>query len=180
MTTRPSVARLPPQRSQTSTGPGQRPPPLRTHSQQFASSSPTRRGNEPFVDLTFDGDAARSRLGNTPLRLEISTDSKHADVESPKPLSLATPTWRPPHPPRGRPRLPFDVASVGRPGAQDGGQHEVTYKPMPLPARPGQYAPPVVEKQRPVPTHTAKKDARPKPYTLEVPAAAPRYSPNGT
>ncbi|KAI9050465.1 hypothetical protein LZ554_005628 [Drepanopeziza brunnea f. sp. 'monogermtubi'] len=174
MTTRPSVARQPPQHSLSSTGPTQRPPPLRAPSQQFSSSSPTRRGNESFVDLTFEGgDAARPRLGNSRLRVEISTDPRQSDIKSPKSFLAATP-------PRGRPQLPFDVPSAGQRGAQEGGQHAITIKPMPLPVRPGQHAPPTSEKPRPVPTSTtAKKDARPKPYNLEVPAIAPHYSPNG-
>jgi mediator of RNA polymerase II transcription subunit 12 len=52
-------------------------------------------------------------------------------------------------------------------------------RPMPLPARPGQHAPPAVDKARTTLGSSAKKDARPKPYILEVPAAAPHYSPNG-
>ncbi|KAG4443322.1 hypothetical protein IFR05_001191 [Cadophora sp. M221] len=182
MTTRP-VGRQPPQRSLSSTGAiHQRPPPHRTHSQQFTSSSPTRRGNDGgLVDLTFDGEVARPRIGTSRLRVEISTDSKQADVvESPRPSSAVTPTWRPSLPPRGRPQLHFDVPSVINPrSAQEGGQHDNTIKPMPLPVRPGQHAPPLSGKQRPLLTNTNKKDARPKPYTLEVPAIAPHYSPNG-
>ncbi|KAH7333493.1 RNA polymerase-like protein II mediator complex component Srb8 [Rhexocercosporidium sp. MPI-PUGE-AT-0058] len=181
MTTRP-VGRQPPQRSLSSTGAiHQRPPPHRTHSQQFTSSSPTRRGNDGgFVDLTVDGELSRPRIGTSRLRVEISTDAKQADVvESPRPSSTATPTWKPALPPRGRPQLHFDVPSVINPrSAQEGGQHDITIKPMPLPARPGQYAPPLSGKQRPLPTNPNKKDARPKPYTLEVPPMAPHYSPN--
>ncbi|KAH7386149.1 RNA polymerase-like protein II mediator complex component Srb8 [Cadophora sp. MPI-SDFR-AT-0126] len=182
MTTRP-VGRQPPQRSLSSTGAIlQRPPPLRTHSQQFTSSSPTRRGNEGgFGDLTFDGEVARPRIGTSRLRVEVSTESKQADaVESPRPLSAATPTWKPSLPPRGRPQLHFDVPSVINPrSAQEEGQYDTTIKPMPLPVRPGQYVPPLSGKQRPLPVNTNKKDARPKPYTLEVPAIAPHYPPNG-
>ena len=186
MTSRPSVGQ-PPRRSLSSTNAIQRPPPHRTLSQQFSSSSPTRRGNEGFVDLTFDGDAALGRhgprIGTSRLRVEISKDSKASEmVESPKPISDATPTWRPSLPPRGRPKLHFDVPSVGnlspRP-LQEEGQNEAAIKPMPLPVRPGQYPPPSSEKVRSAPNNVAKKDARPKPYVLEVPTAAPYYSPNG-
>lgn len=184
MTSRPPMGRQPPQRSLSSST-LQRPPPHRTLSQQFSSSSPTRRGNEGLVDLTFDGDTARHgpRVGTSRLRVEISKDSKASEiVDSPKPLSDATPTWRPSLPPRGRPQLHFDVPSVSnlspRP-AQEGGQNEVAIKPMPLPVRPGQHPPPSSEKSRPAPSNAAKKDARPKPYVLEVPTAAPHYPPNG-
>jgi mediator of RNA polymerase II transcription subunit 12 len=184
MTTRPSVGRQPPQRSLSSTNPVQRPAPHRSHSQQF-TSSPTRRGPENFVDLTFDGDTAatRPRIGASRLRVEISTDVKAIEiVESPKPSSASTPTWKPSLPPRGRPQLHFDVPSVSnlspRP-AQDGAQNETVIKPMPLPVRPGKRDPPALEKARPSTTSSGKKDARPKPYVLETPAAAPHYPPNG-
>ena len=161
-----------------------RPAPNRTLSQQFSSSSPTRQG---FVDLTFDGDGTLGRhaprIGTSRLRVEISKDSRASEtVESPKPASDTTPTWRPSLPPRGRPQLHFDVPSVSnlspRP-AQDGGHNEVMIKPMPLPVRP-RHAPPSSQKTRSAPNNTAKKDARPKPYVLEVPADAPHYSPDGT
>lgn len=187
MTSRPSVGRQGPQRSLSSTNALQRPPPHRTLSQQFSSSSPTRRGNEGFVDLTFDESVlARHgpRVGTSRLRVEISKDSGPSEmVESPKPISDAAPTWRPSLPPRGRPQLHFDVPSISNLSphpAQDGGQNEVTIKPMPLPVRPGQHAPPSSEKSRAAPSNAAKKDARPKPYILEVPTAAPHYSPNGS
>ncbi|CZS98208.1 related to SRB8-DNA-directed RNA polymerase II holoenzyme and Srb10 CDK subcomplex subunit [Rhynchosporium agropyri] len=182
MTTRP-MGRQPPQRSLSSTAAiHQRPPPNRTQSQQFTSSSPTRRGNDGgLVDLALDGDVARPRIGTSRLRVEISTDSKQADgPDSSRPSSAATPTWRPSLPPRGRTQLHFNVPSVliSR-AAQEGGHQDSTIKPMPLPVRPGQHVPPPARKERPLPTSTSKKDARPKPYTLEVPAIAPRYTPNG-
>lgn len=183
MTSRPGLGR-PPQRSLSSTNAIQRPPPHRTLSQQFSSSSPTRRGNDPFVDLTFDGDTALGRhaprIGTSRLRVEVSKDSKPTEmVESPKPSSDVTPTWRPSLPPRGRPQFHFDLpigSSLSPRPAQDS---EAIPKPMPLPVRPGQHAPPVSGKSRAAPSTTVKKDARPKPYVLEVPAAAPTYSPNG-
>jgi mediator of RNA polymerase II transcription subunit 12 len=187
MTTRPNVGRQPPQRSLSSTNAIQRPAPHRSLSQQFPSSSPTRRAPENFVDLTFEGDAALARhgprIGTSRLRVEISTDSKTADIyESPKPSSASTPTWRPSLPPRGRPQLHFDVPSVSHPSprsAQDGAPTEAIIKPMPLPVRPGKHALPVTEKSRAAATSLVKKDVRPKPYVLETPSAAPRYPPNG-
>lgn len=139
------------------------------------------------MDLTSDGDPAPGRhgprIGTSRLRVEISTDSKAADLhESPKPTSASTPTWKPSLPPRGRPQLHFDVPSVSnlspRP-SQDGTQNEAIIKPMPLPVRPGKRVPPTAEKSRPTPASSVKKDGRPKPYTLEIPALAPRYPPNG-
>lgn len=180
------MGRQAPQRSLSSTNAIQRPTPHRTLSQQFSSSSPTRRGSDNFVDLTSDGDAAqaRPRIGTSRLRVEISTDSNPSDnvYESPKPSSASTPTWKPSLPPRGRPQLPFDTLGISnlspRP-AQDGSQNELVIKPMPLPVRPGKHAPPTSEKARSSTANTLKKDARPRPYVLETPTAAPRYSPNG-
>ncbi|KUJ07380.1 RNA polymerase-like protein II mediator complex component Srb8 [Mollisia scopiformis] len=164
-----------------------RPSPHRTLSQKFPSSSPTRRTNDVLIDLTVDADAAgrhAPRIGTSRLRLEVSTDSKSALVESPAPTSDSTSTWKPslPIPPRGRPVLHFDVPSVSnlspRP-SQDGGQDESTIKPMPLPVRPRQHAPPALGKSRHPAGASVKKDVRPKPYVLEVPTIAPHYPPNG-
>lgn len=122
------------------------------------------------------------RNGGSRLKLEVSKDSTPSLVESPKPTPAATPTWGPSVPPRGRPQLHFDVpreSNLSPRAAQEGGQNTTPLKPMPLPVRPGQHVPPAVEKGRSAPVNAAKKDGRPKPYTLEVPAAASRYSPNG-
>jgi len=203
MTTRPSLGgpQRQPQRS-LSANITQRPPPNRTLSQQFSPSSPVRRNNEGFGDAVFEGsDVAPGRYGTLPregsrLKLEIGKDSRTTPnnnnnnicsgsgsssglVESPRPADL-TPTWRPSQPPRGRPQLHFDVPSISNLSprlAQEGGS-EGTIKPMPLPRRPGLHVPPTVEKTRPI--LMAKKDARPKPFTLETPAIAPHYSPNST
>jgi hypothetical protein len=192
MTTRPGQPERPPNarsvsRSLSTTNVTQRPAPHRSLSQQFPSSSPTRRTtNEGFVDLTLDGpDGVMGRtIPRSRLNLEIGKGSKAEDVvESPKPTSDLTPTWKPSQPPRGRPLLHFDVPSVSNlspRAAQERGQNEATIKPMPLPVRPGQHAPPTTaEKVRSAPSNLGRKDARPKPYVLEVPSAAPRYSPNG-
>lgn len=192
MTSRASIGqgpREPLQRSFSSTSTFSRPSPHRTLSQQFSSSSPTRRANDGLVDLTLDGDTAgrhAPRIGTSRLRLEVSTDSKSTVVDSPAPISDATSSWKPSlpllPPPRGRPMLHFDVPSVSnlspRP-SQDGAHDEPTIKPMPLPIRPGQHAPPASAKSRPAAGTTVRKDARPKPYVLEVPTLAPQYPPNG-
>ncbi|RDL31522.1 Transcription mediator subunit Med12 [Venustampulla echinocandica] len=195
MTTRPPLGqRQPPQRSLSATNAVQRPPANhRSLPQQSSSSSPTRRGNETFVDLTYDGadpvggryGAATTvpRNGGSRLKLEISDSGTDSQAESPKPAPDVAPIWRPSAPPRGRPRTHFDVlnaSSLGFRAGQDGLQGDAQVKPMPLPVRPRQHAPPVsggklLEKSG----SPARKDGRPKPYTLEVPPAAPRYPPNG-
>lgn len=191
MTSRPTLGhRQPVQRSlSTTTNVVQRPQPHRTLSQQFPSTSPARRSNDSFVDLTFDGpEGAQGRYGTIPrmgsqLRLEILDSGNTEMVHSPKTTADLTPTQRPVAPPRGRPQLHFDTpntSNLSPCAAQDGSQNESAVKPMPLPIRPGQYAPPGSGKARVPTVAPAKRDARPKPYTLEVPAIAPRYPPNGT
>lgn len=164
----------------------QRPSPHRSLSQQFTSSSPTRRStNEGIVDLTFDGPEVMGRtIPRSRLNLEIGNSMSPRDlVESPKPASELTPTWRPSQHPRGRPQLHSDLSGVSNLSprtAQGGGQNEAAIKPMPLPVRPGQHAPPITAgKVRSAPSNSGKKDARPKPYTLEVPTAAPNLPPTG-
>jgi mediator of RNA polymerase II transcription subunit 12 len=185
MTSRPSlVIQRQPQRSLSGTGTIQRPAPHRTLSQQYPSSSPTRK-NESFMDSTFEGssEAAPGRYGTTPrnggsrLKLEISKDSKPSPlVESPVPASVAIPSWMSSQPPRGRPRLQFDVPGVSdlSPGKTQEEHNKIAKRPqpMPMPMRPGQHAPPATQKTRAAPGNTAKKDARPKPYVLEVPTTA--------
>lgn len=188
MTGRPLLGQRPTRPSSTNTIP-QRPPSHRTLSQQFPSGSAARRGsgNEGFVDLTLESDAAGRygtvpRMGSSRLRLEIS-ESSNDSVASPKQNSDATTPWRTSVPPRGRPQLHFDVPNSSNPGLgasqQEAAHNEVNIKAMPLPVRPGQHAPPTAEKARPALGSSAKKEGRPKPYSLEVPTLAPRYPPNG-
>lgn len=196
MTTRPPLAqRQPPPRSLSATSTVQRPPAQHRPGPQNFSASPTRKGNEGVVDLTLDGaDAAGGRYGTVPmprnggsrLRLEISDASvaSSSQAESPRPALEAAPIWRPSAPPRGRPRTHFEMLNESRMGlraGQEGLQADPPVKPMPLPVRPRQHAPPVSGSSMLGDTTGApvKKDGRPKPYTLEVPATAPRYPSNG-
>lgn len=178
MTARPSV--------------GQRLPPksLSANLLQRTSSpsSPSKRSNDSPADVPFDGpDVALQRYGGAPrnggsrLKLETSRDSQEAvcGSETAKAPAEAPHIWRPP---RGRPQLHFDVPSVSNPGpraAQEGTAAEVAINPMPLPVRPGKHLRPSLSRPRREPGNLQKKDARPKPYILEVPAAAARYSPGG-
>lgn len=178
MTSRPNVGQRPPPRS-LSANLLQRP---------AAPPSPSRRNHDTYADVTFDGpDAVLPRYGLPPkmagsrLKLETSRDSQSADIgETAKSSTLEVPPiWR--HP-RGRPQLHFDVPSISNPGpraAQDGDRPDGAINPMPLPIRPGHHPRPTVDRPRGEPANAQKKDSRPKPYTLEVPAAAARYSQNG-
>lgn len=121
-------------------------------------------------------------MGGSRLRLEIS-EASHSDlVESPKPATGVTPSWRTPGTSSARSQHHFDVpnpSNFSPRASQEGGHNDSAIKPMPLPVRPKQHGPPSTKKPRPVAGTAVKKDVRPKPYTLEVPAAAPRYPPNG-
>lgn len=179
----PSVRSIP--RTQSSAHSIHRPPPPhRSLSQQHTSSSPTRRTtNEGFGDV--DGHDGFTRAApRSKLNLEIGKNSQSEyGGESPKPFLDSASPWKSALPPRGRPLLHSDVPSVTNftpRTPQDRGQNEPAIKPMPLPVRPGQHAPPTTtERPRQGVPNSAKKDARPKPYSLEVPTAAPRYFPDG-
>ncbi|KAF5027307.1 hypothetical protein F66182_601 [Fusarium sp. NRRL 66182] len=162
----------PPQRSVSSSSlPVQRPPPQRSlsHQQQFIPVSPVRK-DPSFIDLTSDpNDATPNRYSTTPrrggsrLRLELSHNvSTESFLATESPQSL-TPS-----------RIPTDPfqAIAGSPSANSSANSTL----MPMPARR-----PVASQPRSAPriTTTApapiKKDARPKPYTVEIPPIAPRY-----
>ena len=177
MTARPNVGQRPPPRS-LSANLLQRP---------SAPSSPSRRNIDSLADVSFDGPdvvlgryGLPSRSGGSRLKLETSRDSQNVvSAEPSKAASEVPPIWRPP---RGRPLLHFDVPSVSHlapRAAQEGGRTEVAINPMPLPVRPGQHPRPSLNRARAEPGNPQKKDARPKPYILEVPPAAARFSPSG-
>lgn len=157
-----------------------------------APSSLAKKGGDTFADVTFDGPDAvlpryalqRQSVGSR-LKLEISQDAQVTPAgdlaKAPSSSLEAPPIWR--HP-RGRPQLHFDVPSISNPrsrSAQGAGDHsEVAMTPMPLPLRPGHHPRPAPDRRRGEPAGAVKKDARPKPYVLEVPGAAARYSQGGT
>ncbi|KAF9776199.1 hypothetical protein IL306_005647 [Fusarium sp. DS 682] len=162
----------PPQRSVSSSSlPVQRPPPQRSlsHQQQFmAAGSPVRKDSS-FIDLTADaGDTTPNRYHTTPrrggsrLRLELS----HNVSSSSLPTSESPQSLTPPRIPNSD---PFQ-AMVGSPAGS------ASSSLMPMPTRR-----PVTAQPRSAPRITttvpapAKKDARPKPYTVEIPSVAPRY-----
>ncbi|RBQ67702.1 hypothetical protein FVER14953_21136 [Fusarium verticillioides] len=162
----------PPQRSVSSASlPVQRPPPQRSlsHQQQFmAAASPVRK-DASFIDLTADaGDATPNRYHATPrrggsrLRLELSHNASSSSLPTSESPQSLTPSRIPNSD-------PFQ-AMVGSPADSASS----TFMPMPtrrpVPSQP-RFAPRITA-TAPAP---AKKDVRPKPYTVEIPSVAPRY-----
>ncbi|PQE15191.1 transcription mediator subunit Med12 protein [Rutstroemia sp. NJR-2017a WRK4] len=155
----------------------------------LSSTSASRRHNENTIDLTVDvPDFASARYGSSSrtgsrLKQELLNDpngSGQSEIHGGGSSSLLF--GRPPLPMRGRPQLHSDLQK-SRPsniGILPEQTHSHTpAKLMPLPVRPGRHPPPPIEKFSTSQTNHNKKDIRPKPYVLEVPAAAPSYTPNG-
>lgn len=180
-----------PRQAQSQTQPqrsNQRAPPH----QALSANASARRQNEGVIDLTFDAsetsanssrNAPGARGASSRLKLELSkgSGSRSPNGASGTKSTPGTPVvGRPLVPPRGRPQLPFDVP-MGSRGAYQGGRDvegKDAVKPMPLPVRQRRHPPPPKGARPALPSST-KKDVRPKPYVLEVPAAAPTYPQNG-
>lgn len=175
MTTRPPLGtHRPPQSSLNgNVQVAQKPQSLRNYS----SSTQIRRAEER-VDQVAEGESPHGPAKNA--RPNFNPSRSASAVGSPNVVEAA------PKYPRGQPRLHFDIhplqikveddtssLSPAAPDLPDNGPS------IPLPVRPGRQNRPTVTKQRTQPTSTARKDARPKPYILEVPAIAPHYPPNG-
>jgi mediator of RNA polymerase II transcription subunit 12 len=165
----------PPQRSVSSSSlPVQRPPPQRTlsHQQHFVPASPVRKDSS-FIDLTADaGDTTPNRYNTTPrrggsrLRLELSHNASASSLPTSESPQSLTPSRIPAN------SDPFQTV-VGSPVPIN----SANSTSMPMPTRRPiashlRSAPPVTTTTTPA---LSKKDTRPKPYTVEVPSAAPRY-----
>ncbi|KAI8632755.1 transcription mediator subunit Med12 [Xylariaceae sp. FL1651] len=185
MTSRPplAISQRQPQRSLSGSGLSQRPATQRSLSQQYLPQSPIRR-SESFSEQGGDGgDGAQNRYGTTPrrggsrLKLELANDGiVHAGfVESPQnpdPMS-ANKVFTP-----SRVMSMTDPPDLGdmsphtsRCQTVDGDSAR-----LPMPPRRARFAAPTKRSQPPTINAPAKKDSRPKPFVLEVPPEAPRYS----
>ncbi|ATZ45416.1 Bcsrb8 [Botrytis cinerea B05.10] len=188
MTTKPLVGSQAQRQSQRSLNSNitSRPSPQRS----LSSTSPTRRHNEALIDLTLDvpdSTSARygqtSRAGGSRLKQEISNDSRssvQADESSLAPSNSIS--NRQSLPSRGRPQLHSDILRMRASKSillSDQTHSQTPAKPFAFPVRPGQHPPPSLGRPSPSIGPTGKRDARPKPFVLEVPLAAPSYSPNG-
>ncbi|KAI1154130.1 transcription mediator subunit Med12 [Nemania diffusa] len=187
MTSRPPLA-IPQRQPQRIGGSGlsQRPVSQRSLSQQYAPQSPIRRSdsfsNEQGVD-GVGGDGAQTRYGTTPrrggsrLKLELANDGiDHAGfVESPQntdPLS-ANKVFTP-----SRIMAMAEAPDLGDMSPQTSRCYTVDgdSAPLPMPPRRARFAVPAKRPQPPPVNAPVKKDVRPKPFVLETPAEAPRYS----
>ncbi|KAI9740112.1 MAG: RNA polymerase II mediator complex subunit [Claussenomyces sp. TS43310] len=167
----------------------------RTLSPQYQTSTVPRKSTESHVDLSMGIDAlgghfAVPRLADSRPKPRNPTDSKKAtaSVESPQGIGLPIdpqPTLKP----RGRPRLQFDAECfrsptraqpLPRPAPKtQSTDTKSSHTRIPMPRRPREGTLHPARMQRPIPGIVQKKDARPKPYTLEISPAAPHYPPDG-
>ncbi|KAI0996424.1 Mediator of RNA polymerase II transcription subunit 12 [Podosphaera aphanis] len=155
-----------------------RQPPLNSNSSQKNSTSPTSiRGVESSVD--GGNELRRSRPKIPYLKVEINNDPSPAETrESSGASSVGTPLWRLIPPSRGRPQLHCDIPSLSSLNSRDVSAKDSRCKSMPMPERPRKRCFSVPKNVGSFSAASTKKDTRPKPYVLEVPATAPHHAPN--
>ncbi|KAI0385216.1 hypothetical protein F5Y04DRAFT_208103 [Hypomontagnella monticulosa] len=184
MTSRPPMAvpQRQPQRTLSGSGLSQSPTHQRTLSQQFLPQSPIRKSeslSEQSVDV---GDVAQGRYNTLPrrggsrLKLELANDGiEHPGFsESPQNLDVlsANKVFTP-----SRIMSMNDASDAGdltpRMSRCETADEDLT--PLPMPPRRARV---VIPAKRPEPSSISappRRDARPKPFTLEKPSIAPRY-----
>ncbi|ORY67302.1 transcription mediator subunit Med12 [Pseudomassariella vexata] len=180
MTSRPplAVSQRQPQRSHSGSGLSQRPAHQRTLSQQYLPPSPVRNDLAPEA-----GDVVQGRYGSNPrrvgskLKLELANDGiTHAGF-SESPLNLdplsANRVFTPSR------IMPLQEASeLGDMSPHTSQCHTADNEsiPLPMPPRRARFVVPIPRPQTTPAPAPVKKDTRPKPFVLETPTAAPRYS----
>ncbi|KAI0021405.1 transcription mediator subunit Med12 [Xylariomycetidae sp. FL0641] len=185
MTSRPplAVSQRQPQRTLSASGLSQRPGHPRTLTQPYPQS-PIRR-SENFNEQSSDvvADLAQARFGTTPrrggsrLKLELANDGiTHAGFsESPQNLDpiSANKVFTP-----SRVMSMNDASDLGdmSPHTSRCQTVEGESAPLPMPPRRAQFAMPTKRPQPPNVSAPPKKDSRSKPFSLEPPPDAPRYS----
>lgn len=182
MTSRPPLAvqQRQPQRSLSGSGLSQRPPHQRSLSQQYLPPSPIRK-SESFTELPSDvaGYGATPRRGGSRLKLELANDGiTHAGF-SESPLNLdplsANKAFTPSRVMPLGDASPLADMSVPPSRFQTADNEAM---PLPMPPRRARFA---AATSRTDNTASAlpvqiKKDSKPRPFAIETPAAAPRYS----
>lgn len=144
----------------------------RSLSQQYLPSSPVRAEQSPDAASVTDSPQGRHgasfQRGASRLRLELSSDPLMAPPSATNSPQGLTPSRMLP---LADPMETMSPAAMSRSSQQD-----LDNPPMPMPRRrvpmpqhAQQYRDP------PRPSAPVKKDARPKPWTVEIPTAAPRY-----
>ncbi|KAF3001080.1 RNA polymerase II mediator complex subunit [Neopestalotiopsis sp. 37M] len=180
MTSRPPLAvqQRQPQRSISGSGLSQRPAHQRSLSQQYLPPSPIRK-SESFGDAAADVNAYGARRGGSKLKLELSNDGiTHAGFsESPQnldPLS-ANKAFTPSRIMPLGDASPLGDFSAPQSQCQTADNDSI---PLPMPPRRARFVAPAsnAEKLPAPPPPPVKKDAKPKPFVLETPPDAPRYS----
>ena len=192
MTSRPPlgvVQQRQPQRSLSGSSLSQRPGHQRNLSQQYLPSSPVRKESplhevnaQETSDVASQSRYAAQRRGGSRLKLELSHDAPDSItqagfIESPNPLESSksfTPTRSVAQSQSDTPELGGDLSPHPSTRAVDGDG------PLPMPIRPRKlWAAPTSRsspaQRKDAPSAAAKKDNRPKPWTVETPAAAPVY-----
>ncbi|KAI5867594.1 hypothetical protein GGS23DRAFT_612744 [Durotheca rogersii] len=184
MTSRPPMAVPPrqPQRTLSGSGLSQSPAHHRTLSQQYLPPSPVRK-SDSFSDQTSDsGDVVQGRFnalprrGGSKLKLELANDGiEHAGFsESPQNLDAlsANKAFTP-----SRVMSVNDVSDAGdmTPRTSRCQTADDDSTPLPMPPRRTRFVVPVKRPEPSTPSTPLKKDARPKPFVLDTPSAAPRY-----
>ena len=202
MTSRPSLGvsqRQPhPQRSISSSGLSQRPTHQhqRSLSQQYLPQSPVRRSDsytdQPPADVLNDPSQNRyaiaTRRGGSKLKLELVNDGiDHAGFsESPQtldPLSGAKVFTPSRIMPMSEASDVTDMADMS-PRPTRSFTSDADSAPLPMPLRRARFVMPPSRPQQESPSPSTpaaapKKEARPKPFALEPPSSAPRYSSMG-
>lgn len=193
MSSRPPMGvpqRQPPSRSlSSSSNLSQRPAHQRTLSSQHIPPSPIRNNT---ADFSADAASQASnvvqtqygtpRRGGSRLRLELANDGiiHSGFVESPTSATALDPS-KSSAPLRAMPpAIPGDVTDPGDVSSPRTSRHgqtaDIDNNPLPMPRRRPRFAIRDTRKAMAPPAPPpAKKDNRPKPYTIEVPPAAPRY-----
>ncbi|KAI1856206.1 hypothetical protein JX265_011718 [Neoarthrinium moseri] len=183
MTSRPPLAvqqRQPQQRSLSSSGLSQRPPHQRTLSQQYLPPSPVRKSETFNANDDLGPYGAAPRRGGSKLKLELANDGiTHAGFsESPQtldPLSANKPFTPSRVMPLGE-ASPLADMSAPASRCQTADNDSI---PLPMPPRRPRFAVPLSRPTPTAPPAVVKKDVKPKPFVLEPPADAPRYSSMG-
>ncbi|KAI0192787.1 transcription mediator subunit Med12 [Astrocystis sublimbata] len=188
MTSRPplAISQRQPQRTLSASGLSQRPAPQRTLSQQLPQS-PIRRSDGFGGEQGGDGgDGAQTRYATLPrrvgskLKLELANDGiDHAGfVESPQNPDIlsANKVFTP-----SRVMSMTDAPDLSgmSPQTSAGQSVDGDSLPMPMPPRRARFSVPAKNVQSAPTSAPAKKDLRSKPFTLETPPDAPRYSRTG-